>query len=177
MYLWWRGTALGVQMFFVISGIVIFRAHRKDFNEPEKASVFYWKRFRRVYPLYWICLSLTLLNHHAATDPSASHQRLRGSLHSATDDETVRCSGRDDASCWMDEGRRLQRLEQLQQQIPPTSTSFRVRNAKKDQRPAVAATGSGSGWRERAFTSQARPKKRRMEIPYQLGSNSYQARP
>jgi hypothetical protein len=45
------------------------------------------------------------------------------------------------------------------------------------QRPAAVATGSVSGWRERAFTSQARPKKRRMEIPYQLGSNSYQARP
>lgn len=83
VYLWWRGTALGVQMFFVISGIVIFRAHREDFNEPKRASVFYWKRFRRVYPLYWICLSLTLLKHHVATDPSASYQRLPGVIVSS----------------------------------------------------------------------------------------------
>jgi hypothetical protein len=38
-------------------------------------------------------------------------------------------------------------------------------------------TAAGSGCRERAFTSQARPQRRSTEIPYQLGSNSYQARP
>jgi hypothetical protein len=38
-------------------------------------------------------------------------------------------------------------------------------------------TASGSGCRERAFTSQARPQRRSAEIPYQLGSNSYQAKP
>ncbi len=32
IYLWFRGTVLGVQMFFVISGVVIFRAHREDFD-------------------------------------------------------------------------------------------------------------------------------------------------
>lgn len=67
VYLWLRGTALGVQLFFVISGIVIFRAHRNDLSHAQKAASFCWKRFRRVYPLYWICLSLTLLRHHAAT--------------------------------------------------------------------------------------------------------------
>jgi exopolysaccharide production protein ExoZ len=67
---------LGVQLFFVISGIVIFRAHREDFNQPRKAGLFYWKRFRRIYPLYWICLTLTLLKHSASTDPAASYQHL-----------------------------------------------------------------------------------------------------
>jgi exopolysaccharide production protein ExoZ len=76
IYLWWRGTVLGVQMFFVISGIVIFRAHRQDLNQPRKASAFCWKRFRRVYPLYWICLSLTLLKHHAAPSVIASNYLL-----------------------------------------------------------------------------------------------------
>lgn len=75
VYLWSRGTALGVQMFFVISGLVIFRAHRKDFNQPRKFGSFSWKRFRRIYPLYWICLSLTLFKHHTATDPYPSYHR------------------------------------------------------------------------------------------------------
>jgi exopolysaccharide production protein ExoZ len=76
IYLWFRGAALGVQMFFVISGLVIFHAHREDFDRPRKAGAFYWKRFRRIYPLYWICLSLTLWKHRAVTDPYASHQHL-----------------------------------------------------------------------------------------------------
>jgi len=76
IYLWLRGTALGVQLFFVISGIVIFRAHRQDINQPRKAGLFYWKRFRRIYPLYWICLSLTLLKHLTATDPGAFYLHL-----------------------------------------------------------------------------------------------------
>lgn len=76
IYVWLRGTALGVQLFFVISGIVIYRAHRKDFDQPSKVGVFYWKRFRRIYPLYWIFLSLTLLKHRALADVASSYQRL-----------------------------------------------------------------------------------------------------
>ena len=76
LYLWFRGTVLGVQMFFVISGVVIFRAHREDFNQPQKTGIFYWKRFRRIYPLYWICLTPTLWKHHAATDLHASYPHL-----------------------------------------------------------------------------------------------------
>src|SRR5476651_776186 len=74
IYLWFRGTALGVQMFFVISGLVIFRAHQADFDKPRRAAAFYWKRFRRIYPLFWICLSLTAWKHRAATDAYASYQ-------------------------------------------------------------------------------------------------------
>ena len=74
IYLWSRGTVLGVQMFFVISGLVIFRAHRRDFDQPRKAGDFYWKRFRRIYPLYWICLTLTVFAHRAATDPYPTYR-------------------------------------------------------------------------------------------------------
>ena len=76
IYVWLRGTALGVQLFFVISGIVIYRAHRKDFDQPSKVGLFCWKRFRRIYPLYWIFLSLTLLKHRAVVDVASSYQRL-----------------------------------------------------------------------------------------------------
>lgn len=30
IFLWLRGTALGVQLFFVLSGIVLYTAHRED---------------------------------------------------------------------------------------------------------------------------------------------------
>ncbi len=73
IYLWSRGTVLGVQMFFVISGLVIFRAHRHDLDRPRKVGAFCWKRFRRIYPLYWILLSLTVWMHHAASDPYPSY--------------------------------------------------------------------------------------------------------
>ncbi len=75
IYLWFRGTALGVQLFFVLSGIVIFSAHRQDFDHPDKAPLFYWKRFRRIYPIYWIFWLLTVVKHHAAMGPDAAYQR------------------------------------------------------------------------------------------------------
>ncbi len=83
LYLSFRGGALGVQLFFVISGIVIFRAHRRDLNRPQQVRTFFWKRFRRIYPLYWICLTLTLLKHHASTEMGASYMHLPSVLASS----------------------------------------------------------------------------------------------
>jgi exopolysaccharide production protein ExoZ len=73
IYLWLRGTSLGVQLFFVLSGIVIYAAHREDFDKPCTAPTFYWKRFRRIYPLYWIFLLLTLLAHRAVSATGQSN--------------------------------------------------------------------------------------------------------
>lgn len=75
IYLWGRGTVLGVQLFFVLSGIVIFRAHHADLNQPATAPAFYWKRFRRIYPLYWVFFALTVLKHNSSTiDSSGNYQ-------------------------------------------------------------------------------------------------------
>ncbi len=57
-YLWLRGTALGVQCFFVLSGIVIFHSYMKD-TGGTTPIVFLWKRFIRIYPLYWIAFVIT----------------------------------------------------------------------------------------------------------------------
>jgi peptidoglycan/LPS O-acetylase OafA/YrhL len=65
VYVWLRGTALGVQPFFVLSGIVLYTAHREDIRQRRNGMVFYWKRFRRIYPLYWIFLLPTLRKHSA----------------------------------------------------------------------------------------------------------------
>ena len=46
----------GVDFFFVLSGIVIFYAHRADIGRPERIADYAWKRFRRIYPIYWIVL-------------------------------------------------------------------------------------------------------------------------
>jgi len=47
----------GVQMFFVISGFVIFMSINK-INSPFE---FVYKRFIRLYPTFWLCLILTAL--------------------------------------------------------------------------------------------------------------------
>ena len=78
IYLWLRGTSLGVQLFFVLSGIVIYAAHKEDFDKPSTAPTFYWKRFRRIYPLYWIFLLLTVLAHRAI--PAADQGNRSGLL-------------------------------------------------------------------------------------------------
>ena len=74
IYLWLRGTSLGVQLFFVLSGIVIYAAHKEDFDKPSTAPTFYWKRFRRIYPLYWIFLLLTVLAHSATPTAGQSNR-------------------------------------------------------------------------------------------------------
>jgi peptidoglycan/LPS O-acetylase OafA/YrhL len=48
---------LGVELFFIISGFVIFLTIDKSKSPKE----FIIKRFSRLYPTYWICLTLTFL--------------------------------------------------------------------------------------------------------------------
>jgi exopolysaccharide production protein ExoZ len=52
---------LGVEYFFVLSGIVILTAHWDDICNPHTFPSFAWKRFRRIYPVYWIVLLPQLL--------------------------------------------------------------------------------------------------------------------
>jgi peptidoglycan/LPS O-acetylase OafA/YrhL len=55
--------ALGVQIFFVLSGFVLVYSHLKDFAEPTLPSLAYYKRFMfkrvaRIYPAYLVGLLL-----------------------------------------------------------------------------------------------------------------------
>lgn len=45
---------IGVDLFFVLSGFIIFYIHYKDIGNREKLRNFYLKRFMRIYPIYWI---------------------------------------------------------------------------------------------------------------------------
>jgi peptidoglycan/LPS O-acetylase OafA/YrhL len=44
----------GVDFFFVLSGFIIFFAHFKDLGKPEAWSGYVYRRFVRVYPIYWL---------------------------------------------------------------------------------------------------------------------------
>ncbi|MBC7800268.1 MAG: acyltransferase [Gemmatimonadaceae bacterium] len=46
----------GVEFFFVLSGFIIYAAHRRDIGRSGQLAGFAWKRFRRVYPVYWLLL-------------------------------------------------------------------------------------------------------------------------
>jgi peptidoglycan/LPS O-acetylase OafA/YrhL len=60
-----QGPRLGVAFFFVLSGIVILTAHRRDIGHPSSVPSYLWKRFRRIYPIYWVVLIATLLVQHS----------------------------------------------------------------------------------------------------------------
>lgn len=44
----------GVPFFFVLSGFIIFTAHKNDIFKPIKLRDYIWKRIIRIYPTYWI---------------------------------------------------------------------------------------------------------------------------
>jgi exopolysaccharide production protein ExoZ len=69
------GGSLGVEYFFVLSGAVILLAHRKDIGRPDTIASYLWKRFRRVYPIYWILLTVVVLEYLWRPSVGAAYQR------------------------------------------------------------------------------------------------------
>ena len=55
------GGLYGVDFFFILSGIVMVSAHWFDIDHPERTGRYLWKRFRRIYPIYWVFLIPTVL--------------------------------------------------------------------------------------------------------------------
>ncbi|MYM65272.1 acyltransferase family protein [Pseudoduganella sp. FT55W] len=45
---------LGVDFFFVLSGFIILFAHERDIGKPEKWGHFAYRRFSRLFPVYWL---------------------------------------------------------------------------------------------------------------------------
>ncbi|MBL1353646.1 MAG: acyltransferase [Zetaproteobacteria bacterium] len=45
---------LGVDFFFVLSGFIIYYAHRLDIGNPKRFVSFMTKRCVRIYPIYWV---------------------------------------------------------------------------------------------------------------------------
>lgn len=44
----------GIDLFFVLSGFIIFYIHNQDFGNKTKLKKYTLKRFFRIYPLYWL---------------------------------------------------------------------------------------------------------------------------
>ncbi len=51
---------IAVLFFFVLSGFVIYGAHREDFGRLNRLPRFLWRRFWRIYPVYWLSLVIPL---------------------------------------------------------------------------------------------------------------------
>lgn len=51
----------GVEFFFVLSGFIIFTAHRADVSKPRKLGAYVYKRLIRVYPTYWLIFGVIFL--------------------------------------------------------------------------------------------------------------------
>jgi exopolysaccharide production protein ExoZ len=51
----------GVAFFFVLSGFIILHVHWQDIDVRSRAANFAWRRFLRIFPLYWLVLTFGLL--------------------------------------------------------------------------------------------------------------------
>jgi exopolysaccharide production protein ExoZ len=56
--------ALGVDLFFVISGVVIASVTVEKFGHPRDAGTFLYHRLARIFPIFWIYTTLTLIALH-----------------------------------------------------------------------------------------------------------------
>ncbi|SDX23114.1 acyltransferase family protein [Nitrosomonas oligotropha] len=45
---------LGVDFFFVLSGFIIFLAHVDDIGKPDAWRIYIYRRFVRLFPIYWL---------------------------------------------------------------------------------------------------------------------------
>jgi len=51
---------VGVDFFFVLSGFIIMYVHASDLGRGGTLRPYLWKRFARIYPIYWLILGVTL---------------------------------------------------------------------------------------------------------------------
>lgn len=52
---------LGVDFFFVLSGFIIAYAHSRDIGTPSALGRYLYRRFVRLYPVYWIFTAIVLV--------------------------------------------------------------------------------------------------------------------
>lgn len=65
----------GVEFFFVLSGFIMALVHRRDFGQPAQATKFLRKRILRIYPIYWVILTLLLAIYFASPGRGPEHAR------------------------------------------------------------------------------------------------------
>ena len=62
----------GVDFFFVLSGFIIFHAHRADLGRPSRLGHYLQRRFTRIYPFYWIVFAVTAAGAALSSHPFPS---------------------------------------------------------------------------------------------------------
>lgn len=65
----------GVEFFFVLSGFIILHVHWQDLGIPARLGDFAYKRFRRIYPIYWVVLALVAAAYFANPAFGKGHER------------------------------------------------------------------------------------------------------
>jgi peptidoglycan/LPS O-acetylase OafA/YrhL len=60
-HFWFCGGRLGVDFFFALSGFIILHAHAGDIGCPGRLGGYFMRRAVRIYPIYWIILSASLV--------------------------------------------------------------------------------------------------------------------
>jgi Acyltransferase family len=75
---------VGVAVFFLISGFLLYRpfvAARYDEGPSESIGAYFWRRALRIFPVYWLALTVTIFVLHVPSDiPSAKDLLLYYSL-------------------------------------------------------------------------------------------------
>lgn len=67
----------GVDFFFVLSGFIIIYVHKDDIGQSQKLWTFLFKRFTRIYPIYWVFLTLKMgASFLFAYDPDSTNRNL-----------------------------------------------------------------------------------------------------
>ena len=52
---------VGVDFFFVLSGFIITYIHHADIGHFDRIPLYLWRRFSRIFPIYWVFLMLSIL--------------------------------------------------------------------------------------------------------------------
>lgn len=81
---WTERGDLGVDFFFVLSGFIIMMAHQGDVGRPERLGNYAFKRFVRIFPMYWIFTLLVVIGAVAIGGVSNVPHRLQDIASVAT---------------------------------------------------------------------------------------------
>jgi peptidoglycan/LPS O-acetylase OafA/YrhL len=65
----------GVDFFYVLCGFIMFHVHADDFGQPRALVSYLWKRFSRIYPVYWIVLVSLIPVYFLAPQFGIGHER------------------------------------------------------------------------------------------------------
>jgi len=63
-YDWLKVFIHGVDLFFIISGFIIFQVHRDDIGRPAAMRAFAAKRFIRLFPILWLIAGVWMISRH-----------------------------------------------------------------------------------------------------------------